>query len=326
MTEDAWKIEAMKASMKNKAKLVSLLHPHLLEEYTAKNLLRDTEHFHPSEICKRDWCVRQSSYRMMGYEETNPEKPKPFKTLNIFEEGNRIHRKWQGWLQDIGLLQGQWYCRECYHVWYGKPVCVDCHSRQVDYQEVPIYDEDHHIIGHADGHVNLNDEDYLIEIKSVGIGTFRYENFPLFNRYATKDITADQMWGDVNRPFLSHLKQGSLYMHCTGIKKMIFIYEWKASQDIKEFVVSYQPEVVSDILATCSTGLKHMGKGAISPRPDWIDTKDHQACKYCTYKKLCWSNDDGKGASEVQPEVRQSEEAGGHHADPAGGTGRVIRR
>ncbi len=322
MTEDAWKIEAMKASMKSKSKLVPLLHPHLLKEYQEKNTHRDTEHFHPSEICKRDWCVRQSAYRMMNYEETNPERPKAFKTLNIFEEGNRIHRKWQGWLKDIGLLRGQWYCRECTHVWYGKPLCEECHSKQVDYQEVPIFDEDHHIIGHADGHIKT-DEDYLIEIKSVGIGTFRYENFPLFKRYADREITADQMWNDVTRPFLSHLRQGSLYMHCTGIKKMIFLYEWKASQDIKEFVVSYKPEVVSGILSNCKTGLTHMGKGAIPPRPDWIDNKDHSACKYCTYRTICWSKDDN---TEVPSEVRLSEEAGGRDSESPPASGRTIRR
>ena len=323
MTEDTWKVEAMRASMKSKSKLVPLLHPHLLREYQEKNLHRDTEHFHPSEICKRDWCVRQSAYRMMGYEQTNPEKPKPFKTLNIFEEGNRIHRKWQGWLKDIGLLQGQWYCTECENVWYGKPSCPECNSKQVDYQEVPLYDEDQHIIGHADGHVELNGEDYLIEIKSVGIGTFRYENFPLFKKYADREITADQMWNDVTRPFLSHLRQGSLYMHCTGITKMIFLYEWKASQDIKEFVVSYKPEVVSGILSTCNTGLVHMGKGAIPPIPDWIDNKDHSACKYCTYRTICWSKDDN---TEVLPEVRPSEEAGGRDPKPAPLSGRTIRR
>ena len=326
MTEDTWKIEAMKASMKNKAKLVSLLHPHLLEDYDYKNRLRDTEHFHPSDMCKRDWCVRQSIYRMLNYKETNPERPKAFKTLNIFEEGHRIHRKWQGWLQEVGMLLGRWYCRECEHVWYGKSVCESCTSKQTDYHEVPIYDEEHHIMGHADGHVKLDNEDYLIEIKSVGIGTFRYENFPLFNRYTTKQITADEMWNEVNRPFLSHLRQGTLYMHCTGIKKMIFIYEWKASQDIKEFVVSYQPEVISDILATCRAGLHYLGQGSVSPRPDWITTKDHQACKYCTYKKICWSSDDVKGPSKVQSEVRQSEEAGGRDAGAAGGTGRTVRR
>jgi len=326
MTEDAWKIEAMKASMKSKSKLVPLLHPHLLKEYQEKNTHRDTEHYHPSEICKRDWCVRQSGYRMLGHNESNPERPKPFKTLNIFEEGNRIHRKWQGWLKAIGLLQGQWYCRECYHIWYGGSVCEACQSKQTDYQEVPLYDEDYHITGHADGHVVLDGEDHLIEIKSVGIGTFRYENFPLFNRYANREITADQMWNEVNRPFLSHLKQGTFYMHCTGIKKMIYIYEWKASQDIKEFMVSYQPEVISDILSSCKSGLRSIGEGRIPPRPIWIDTKDHQACKYCTYKKVCWSSDDVKSPSEVQPEVRQSEEAGGRDADPAGGTGRVVRR
>ena len=325
MTDDAWKVEAMKATIKSKSKLIPMIHPMLLEEYDHKSRDRDTEHFHPSEICKRDWCVRQSAYRMMGYQETNPERPKPFKTLNIFEEGNRIHRKWQGWLRQAGVLRGQWYCPECDNVWYGEAECPECKSLLAVYQEVPIYDEEHHIIGHADGHLQL-EEEYLLEIKSVGIGTFRYENFPLFNRYAQREITADQMWNEVNRPFLSHLKQGSLYMHCTGIKKMVFIYEWKASQDIKEFLVSHQPEVVSDTLTTCKAGLREIGKGNIPPRPDWIDTKDHTACKYCTYRSICWSNKDDESPSKVQPKVRRSEKAGGRDAGASGKSGRGVRR
>ena len=55
MTDDAWKIEAMKAKMKSKSTVSSMLHKLLLDEYKDKSALRDTKHFHPSEICKRDW-------------------------------------------------------------------------------------------------------------------------------------------------------------------------------------------------------------------------------------------------------------------------------
>ncbi len=325
MTEDAWKIEAMKAKIKSKSTVSSMLHKLMLDEYKDNSTLRDTKHFHPSEICKRDWCVRQSVYKIMGMEESNPERPKAFTTLNVFEEGNLIHRKWQNWLNKAGVLRGQWFCLECEHQWYGENQCTECKSLQVSYREVPIYDDEHHILGHSDGHVVSGDDEYLIEIKSLGMGTFRYENFPLFNKYATKEITADQMWNELTRPFLSHLRQGNLYMHCTGIHKMIFIYEWKASQAVKEFNVAYQPEVINDILFQLRGAIYDLEANMLPERPEWIDSKDHQACKYCTYKKICWSSDD-ESTSKVQSEIRYPKETGGSDAGSAGADRRIIRR
>jgi hypothetical protein len=327
MTEDAWKIEAMKASMKNRSTFVSLVHPLLLNNAREKDAQRDTEHFHPSDLCKRDWCVRQSAYKMLGHVESNPEKPKPFKTLNIFAEGNRIHEKWQGWLRDVGVLRGRWFCEECSEMWYGTYPCEYCGSRKVVYQEVPLHDEEHRLLGHADGHVVLED-DYLIEIKSVGIGTFRYEDMGLFNRYSRKEITAEEMWNEVRRPFLSHLKQGNLYMYVTDIRKMIFIYEWKAGQDIREFKVNYQPELISGILTACANALKQIDNNELPDRPEWIESKDTPPCRWCAYKTTCWSDtdDEAEGSGKVRSEVRLSGEAGGRDAGPPSGTGRVVRR
>ena len=291
MTDDAWKIEAMKATMKNRSTLISLIHPKLLANYKENSSLRDTDHYHPSDMCKRDWCVRQSGYRMLQYPESNTERAKPFQTLNIFEEGHRIHRKWQGWLKAAGVLRGQWFCNLCYHEWYGEPVCEYCQSKDVEYKEVPVYDEEHHILGHADGHLVLPDGDALLEVKSMGIGTFRYEDMPLFKKYSSKEITAEEMWRSLTKPFLSHLRQGTLYMHCTGIHRMIFVYEWKAGQEVREFTVKYQPEVIADILAACRVGLSHLSRAALPPRPVWV-SQDKAPCKYCSYRTTCWEDPD----------------------------------
>jgi len=289
MTDDAWKIEAMKASMKNRSTLVSLIHPMLLRDYRENSDLRDTEHFHPSEVCKRDWCIRQTMCRMFGEKETNPERAKSFQVLNIFAEGHRIHHKWQEWLRQAGVLRGKWSCNVCYNTWDGDDTCTYCKSRDVTYREVPVHDHEHHLLGHADGRLDLPDGEALLEVKSVGIGTFRYEDMGLFNRYAHKEITAEEMWRSVNRPFLSHLKQGSLYMHATGIHRMIFVYEWKAGQEVKEFTVKYQPDVIADVLAACRVGLKYLQTGTLPPAPEWAE-KDKAPCRYCPYRDSCWKD------------------------------------
>jgi hypothetical protein len=291
MSNDAWKAAAMRESMKNKSTLVSLVHPLLLKANEESSALRDTKHFHPSSMCKRDWCTRETAYKVMGFTESNPERPKPFRTLNIFEEGNRIHSKWQGWFKDLGILRGKWLCHECEHTWYGSGTCESCQSKQVEYLEVPVTNKELNILGHADGHIIMPDgSDALIEIKSMGIGTFRYEAPQLFNQYAHKEITAEEMWKDVKRPFPSHLRQGSLYMYCTGIHTMVFIYEWKAGQDVKEFTVQYQPEVISDILYNCGSLDSDLKADRLPDRPSWAEFKSKTPCKYCAYKDLCWES------------------------------------
>lgn len=278
MTDTPWHLQEFRKSLTSNGTLVPIVQQLLIDKRLKST--RDTAHLHPSEICKKDWCPRSSWYTIKGY--PKKEDAFTFQRLNIFEEGHHIHRKWQTWLEEAGVMVQS---------------------------ELPIQDDEYLLLGHADGHIRVNDKDMLIEIKSVGAGTFRFENYDLFKEC---DGNGDEMWKRLRQPFPSHVRQAMLYMHATGIHHLIFLYEWKATQDVKEFSVKYQPELIESILSTCSVVKKCVASGIPPMRPAWVENADNKTCKQCPYRTTCWREDesdqftntdvpDGQVQGEVQP-------------------------
>jgi len=121
-------------------------------------------------------------------------------------------------------------------------------AKKKEYKEVPLFSEKHRIRGQADGWVKGLGDDFLIEIKSIGPGTIRFEAPQLFA--GTNDVQV--AWGQIRNPFRAHILQGQIYLHLCHLmvesgdlkeapKEIVFIYELKATQDYKEFVVAYDP-------------------------------------------------------------------------------------
>ena len=138
------------------------------------------------------------------------------------------------------------------------------------------------------------------------------------------------MWKRIRQPFPSHVRQAMLYMYCTGIHTMVFIYEWKATQEVKEFTVQFQQELVDPILASCEIVVKALDSSIPPMRPTWVTDSDHKTCKYCPHKSTCWKEDnensneapdtgrDGRDLGEVQQEVHDAPQAsGGSSTDPS---------
>lgn len=251
-----WHLKNYRSALTSHGRIVPVVEKMLIKEQLEST--RDILHLHPSEICKKDWCPRSSWYTIKGYEKQD--KPLSFQTLNIFAEGHNIHGKWQAWLMDAGVLE--------------KP-------------EVPIYNEEHLIMGHADGVINDSKGKAVLEIKSVGAGTIRMEDFDLFSNSANHD----EMWKKVRKPFMSHLRQINLYMYCLGIHDGVFIYEWKPTQDVKEFSVKFQPELIESILTSCRLVVRALESGIPPMRPAWIEDSNNKTCKSCPYNNVCWKED-----------------------------------
>lgn len=255
--ETPWHLKNYKQALTSRHRLIPVVEEFLMREQLAST--RDTQHLHPSEICKRDWCQRASWYTIKGYEKKE-ERALSFQTLNIFAEGHNIHGKWQAWLYDSGILEAP---------------------------EVPIFDEEHRIMGHADGIINDSKGRAVLEIKSVGAGTVRMEDFELFQSASSPD----EMWKKIRKPFMTHLRQVNLYMYCLGIHDAIVLYEWKATQDVKEFAIKFQPELIEDILAGCRSVIRSLESGIPPMRPAWVEDSTSKTCKQCPYKGVCWKDD-----------------------------------
>lgn len=255
-------LASIKTGMRVKGRLIPVVLAQASVENNQHNEKRDTKYLHPSDICKRDWCPRSSMYKMFGVD-GEIKKQHGFITLNIFATGHMIHNKWQGWLERSGVMKQR---------------------------ELPIFDEEHHIMGTADGLIDDANGQAILEIKSVGTGTVRYENYDLYKQYESKELTDIELFKRIRQPFITHLRQINLYMYVTGIHQGIILYEWKATQDCKEFEVTYQPALIQHILAAASLVKQHLKDGTLIDRPEWAWI-NHKTCKQCPYLDVCWRND-----------------------------------
>jgi hypothetical protein len=289
MSETPWYLQDYKKSMRSKGRLIPLVETQLMKANKERNLKRDTQHLHPSELSKKDWCGRAAVYKITGA--ASSEESFAFGRLNVFEEGHAIHHKWQTWLWKAGVLSGSWECRNCHHYWsaLAPTTCPDCASDDLVYREVPISNDELRIIGHADGEVVDSEGRALIEIKSVGLGTVRFEKPTMFADYSNGTLTLDGLWKNIKTPFASHIRQGNLYMHCTGVHTIVFIYEWKPTQEVKEFVLKYNPQVVEPLIENCKSVIQALDEGTVPERPEWAINNKCRGCQYCPYKKVCWS-------------------------------------
>ena len=227
---------------------------------------RRTDVLHPSEIIKRDWCRRASYFLLKGH--TKIQTKPSLRLQSIFDEGHAIHAKWQNWFYEMGVLHGNFKCQVCGEVnWGTSPkLCGVCGNSSLVYTEVSLVDDALRIAGHTDGWIKGIGEDCLIEIKSIGPGTIRTEAPDLF------DSSSDFMtaWKNVRRPFRSHLLQGQMYLELMKrmgheISEIVFIYELKADQDYKEFVVRADYELVKHIFDNCQKVVQAVESNVVPP-------------------------------------------------------------
>lgn len=289
MTDTPWFLKNYRQSLlKRNGRILPKVELALVKKVEERNAARDTAHLHPSEISKRHWCPRASWYTITSA--SKAAESFSFNRLNIFEEGNAIHSKWQRWLWDAGLLIGRWECKSCTATWFGQSPskCNNCNSHHLAYREVPLRDDEHLILGHADGEIEDEKGRALIEIKSVGLGTVRWEKPTLYADYESGKLTLDELWASIKTPFAAHVRQGNIYMHCRKVDTIVFIYEWKPSQQVKEFEVKFNPEVVAPLLTGCKLVMSHLEDGTPPNRPDWATNKSCAGCKFCPFKKTCF--------------------------------------
>lgn len=218
---------------------------------------RSADELHPSEICKDGWCPR-SAFLRLKY--PPPRTPPTFTQQLKFENGHSAHHRYQGLLAAQGRFAGYWVCDRCEMRWhqYGLPTCPGCGRHDARYDEQPVEDARRMIGGRTDG--VLFEDDALLEIKTVGLGSVRMlaPNLLIPHTYTVDGkqiIDEPRVWDSIRRPFSDHVRQGSLYVHCAHqtpsfqrIRKIVFLYEWKATNDVKEFTVTYNEQSIRKIL------------------------------------------------------------------------------
>jgi hypothetical protein len=281
---------------------------------------------HPSEMAKEDWCPRQTTYRLRGIATTDSGEVHGYQMLTIFQEGHDIHSKWQTWLGEMGRLWGKWKCPVCKGtIFYtGPPFCVDCMSEHgievtMQYAEVPLDAEDAWMItGHADGAVP--DLNAFIEIKSIGLGTVRMEEPALVKSHTVKTqdgksvVDYDSLFKAIKRPFKSHRKQAAVYLAIAkhagwDYDRMVFIYENKANQQVKEFTVPFDEELADELIDTAKDIKWAVEHNTDLPRPAEF-SKDKKPCRECPWRTWCYAGEEDTTSEQASEPERDSASGG----------------
>lgn len=239
-------LERFLAAKKTRSRLLGDIERHLQKRPKGD---RSTTVLHPSEMIKKDFCLRGSYFLLKGYPKVSANPG--LKLQSIFDTGHQIHAKWQSWFQEMGVLHGNFKCLVCNNLTWGTSpeACGSCgRPDRLEYAEVTLIDNDLRIAGHTDGWIKGIGKDTLIEIKSIGPGTLRSD----MNLMAAVDFDFMKAWSNITRPFADHILQGQVYlelMHRMGheIDEIVFLYELKADQSFKEFSVKRDFELVQHI-------------------------------------------------------------------------------
>ncbi len=119
------------------------------------------------------------------------------------------------------------------------------------------------ISGRADAILCINNENYVLDIKSINSMVFR----------------------TLYKPKEENLCQIQLYLHFFKIPKGILMYIDKDRQEIKEFIVEYDSQLVHSLLKGFKELKQKIEKNVVPERMEGYP-KSWQ-CQYCQYKEIC---------------------------------------
>jgi len=119
------------------------------------------------------------------------------------------------------------------------------------------------ISGRADAVLSDGEQLFVLDIKSMNSMIFR----------------------NLQEPKEENINQIQLYLHYFKIQKGILLYVNKDSQDLKEFVVEYNPAKSQHLLDELAILKKQIDSDALPSRIP-VYPSDWQ-CQYCQFKEIC---------------------------------------
>ncbi|WP_274916939.1 hypothetical protein [Streptomyces sp. WZ-12] len=315
---------------RSKDTFLSEARAHVVAKHHADDSRRQ-DIIHPSEMAKADWCPRATYLRI----ETGIHHKKTFgfQSLNVFDTGHEAHRKWQHRAWDIGWLEGNFRCLNCAQLWWATSpdTCDRCSSKALEYAEVPVKNiADYQIAGHSDG--LLKPIRKLLEIKTVGEGTYRFEHPKLLAKHTvqlpdgSELVNLKAVWADTRTPFPSHIRQGQIYMWLAqqagiDIDGMEFIYESKFNQDVKSFTVKANADLIADRIEMAKDIKQRLGSNNPPACPKG-------GCADCNAYEETRDAPSGRGSTDAGSKHDEEAPAEGTETSSAtgGGTPRTASR
>ncbi len=242
----------------------------LLHNQITKNNKRDyvnkVPKFYPSSVGK---CSRAIVYQMLGYpsEEFKPD------FLFILENGNYYHERIENLFKTTGLMIAP-------ELSIKEPNLRISGRSDVIIKNFLPHESSNNIIklykplSYKEQEANKEpevlwegpDNDVIIvELKSIN-----EKGFARVFRYGAKE---------------EHILQLQLYMYLTGIRVGSLLYENKNNQQLLEFIIPYNDEIVNKIINKIKNVNKHVDNETF---PEKEFEKTDFECRYCDYKDICW--------------------------------------
>jgi len=118
------------------------------------------------------------------------------------------------------------------------------------------------IAGRADAIIGLEGKPYILDIKT----------------------SSQYKFSKLDTPEVDDVKQIQLYLHYFKIPQGILLYEDKNTQELKEFLVEYDPVLVQKILKDLEVLREQIEKDVIPAIPEGLEP---WRCEYCEYGEEC---------------------------------------
>lgn len=203
--------------------------------YLEQQRSREQNHFYITDVGK---CPRAVFFKFKNV----PREKMDARILRIFERGESMHGNLINTLIRLGIV-----------------VAAEI---KIPEQEI--------ISGRADVILSLNNELYVLDIKSMNSMIFR----------------------NLTEPKPENLQQVQLYLHYFKIKKGILLYIDKDQQNIKEFVFDYDENLVKSLLQGFESLKTKIDNNLIpSKLAEW---PNNWQCRYCQFKDICSTAGDGE--------------------------------
>jgi CRISPR/Cas system-associated exonuclease Cas4 (RecB family) len=198
--------------------------------YSDKNKDREQTHFYITDAGK---CPRATFFKF----KKAPRKEMEPRILRMFDHGDYIHQL---------IMKALFGIRKIH---------VVASEVNMPPQEM--------ISGRADAILSIDNELYVLDIKSMNSMIFR----------------------SLTQPKEENVYQIQLYLHYFQIKKGILLYVDKDQQELKEFIIEYDPELCEKLL----TDFKELkSKIELDVIPSALpDYPNNWQCSYCPFREVC---------------------------------------
>ena len=280
---------------------------HLASE-AFKQKERDYGYFHASSW---DKCHRQQAYHyyhakgFIDLDDSSLERVIDPVLERIFDNGHSLHARWRVYFERSGAMLGCWKCNACQAL-YGqnkklgilRPSCCEkCGAADLHYQEVGFRDDETMWGGHVDAVIDVAKyrKYQLSFINSTEMPQQEITNSE--DKYIVVDFKSmnPRQFRTLEGPLPDHITQMQIYLYLSGLRYGKFVYEDKATQNVKEFLVTRDDNLLA-VKKEEAIWLKFVvtnvdDKGARKLPTRAYKERTHRECVRCKFRGHCWKGE-----------------------------------